>query len=107
MKSLKLIPLLLTSSFLFACASNVVDVRPGSEKVSVVEKSQVANCVDKGKVTVNVTTKVGLYTRDVGTVEGNLTQLAKNSAAAEGADTVVSGESKVFGERVFGIYQCR
>jgi hypothetical protein len=92
---------------LSACANNFVDVKKGSETVAVVDKSKVANCVDKGKVTVSVTTKVGLYTRSVETVEADLTQLAKNSALTERADTVVSGESVNFGERIFGIYQCR
>ena len=43
---------------------------------------------------------------DVETVEGNLTQLAKNSAVEEGANTIVRGASSSFGERQFELYQC-
>ncbi len=88
---------------LTAC-SKVVDIKPGSEKVSVADKNLVGQCVSKGKVTVSVTSKVGFYTRDVETVEGNLTQLAKNSAVEEGANTIVRGASSSFGERQFELY---
>ena len=58
-------------------------------------------------MTVSVTSKVGIYTRDVDTVEANLTQLAKNSAVSEGANTIVRGASINYGEREFELYQCR
>ena len=40
-------------------------------------------------------------------VEDNLYQLARNNAVDAGADTLVKGESKKFGERSFGMYKCR
>jgi len=107
MMSKKLILGVALPLLLAACSNNFVEVKKGSESVAVVDRAKVANCVDKGKVTVNVTTKVGLYTRTVETVEADLTQLAKNSALSERADSIVSGESANFGERVFSMYQCR
>lgn len=92
---------------LTSCTNKVVEVKPGSEKISVADKSLVGKCKSKGKVTVSVTSKVGIYTRDIDTVEGNLTQLAKNSAVSEGADTIVRGASTNYGEREFELYQCR
>ncbi len=99
--------LLLLIILLSACANKVVEIKQGSEKISVADKSLVGKCKSKGKVTVSVTSKVGIYTRDIDTVEGNLTQLAKNSAVSEGADTIVRGASTNYGEREFELYQCR
>lgn len=93
--------------FFSACSNKVVEIKPGSEKVLLVNKQDIANCVSKGKVTSTVTSKVGIYTRDVDTVEANLVQLAKNSAVAEGADTIVKGASKNYGEREFDLFKCR
>ena len=92
---------------LVACSNKVVDIKQGSDKVSVADKGLVTQCIAKGKVTVSVTSKVGIYTRDVDTVEANLTQLAKNSAVSEGADTIVKGASASYGEREFDLFKCR
>lgn len=100
---------LITASFLGlgACASKMVEVRPGSDRVPLADANQVAACESRGKVTVSVLTKVGFVTRSVEAVEANLLQLARNSAVDEGADTLVRKESARFGERTFDIYKCR
>lgn len=95
------------SVLLGACASKMVEVRPGSERVSLADAHQVASCESRGKVTVRVLTKVGFVSRSVEAVESNLLQLAKNSALDEGGDTLVRQESSKFGERTFDIYKCR
>lgn len=92
---------------LSACSNKVVEIKPGSENVSLVNQQDVSNCESKGKVTSTVTSKVGIYTRDVDTVEANLIQLAKNSAVSEGADTIVKGPSASYGEREFDLFKCR
>ncbi len=90
-----------------ACASKMVEVRPGSDRVSLAYAHQVTSCESRGKVTVSVLTKVGFVTRSVEAVEANLLQLARNSAVDEGGDTLVRKESARFGERTFDIYKCR
>jgi hypothetical protein len=96
-----------TSMGLGACASKMVEVRPGTDRVSLADAGQVAACESRGKVVVSVLTKVGFVTRSVESVEANLLQLARNSAVDEGADTLVRKESAKFGERTFDIYKCR
>lgn len=92
---------------LAGCASKIVEVRPGSDRVSLADANQVTACESRGKVTVSVLTKVGLVTRSVEAVEANLLQLARNSAVEEKADTLVRNESAKIGERTFDIYKCR
>lgn len=90
-----------------ACASHLIDVRSGSERVSLADASQVASCESKGKITGSVLTEIGLYTRSVEAVEANLLQLARNGALDNGGDTVVKKDTSKYGERTFEIYKCR
>ena len=92
---------------LTGCASSMIEVRNGSDRVSIAEANQVGSCLSKGKTTVSVLAKVGFIKRSQEDVEANLTQLAINDAVDAGADTVVKGESTAFGSRTFGIYKCR
>lgn len=89
------------------CASQFVDVRAGSEKVSVAEPSQVTSCESKGTVTSSVLAKLWLINRGAEGVEENLLQMAKNTALEERADTLVRGASSEFGKRTFSLYKCR
>jgi hypothetical protein len=98
---------MLLAVMLTACASKMVEVRPGSERVSLADPEQVVNCESKGNVTVSVLTKVGFVSRSVEAIEANLLQLAKNSAVNDGADTLVRRTSPKLGERTFDIYKCR
>jgi len=89
------------------CASSMIDVRKGSEKVSLVDVSQVDSCLSKGTTTASVLAEVGFITRSDEAVEANLLQLARNSAVDAGCDTVVKGNSTEYGKRTFAIYKCR
>ena len=99
-----MIPLILS---LGACASHLIDVRSGSERVSVADANQVTKCESKGNLTGSVLTEVGLFTRSVEAVEANLLQLALNGAVDKGGDTVVKKDTTRYGERTFDIYKCR
>jgi hypothetical protein len=90
-----------------ACASHLIDVRHGSERVSLADANQVANCEPKGNITGSVLTEIGLFTRSVEAVEANLLQLALNGAVDKGGDTVVKKDTSKYGERTFDIYKCR
>ncbi len=92
---------------LTGCASQLIDERLGSDRVSVADKNQVAHCESKGKTTVSVLSKVGFITRSTEAVESNLLQLGRNSAVDAHADTIVNGGTLVYGERTFDLYKCR
>ena len=94
-------------SILSGCSSTLIGVSKGSERVSLADASQVTACQSKGQTIVTVLAKVGFITRSVEDVEANLYQLARNNAVADGADTLVKGESKEFGKRTYDLYKCR
>ena len=87
------------------CASKMIGVHEGADRVSMADASQVGSCQSKGKTTVSVLAKVGFITRSVEDVEVNLTQMAINDAVDAGADTVVKGESPTFGSRAYTLYK--
>ena len=89
------------------CASSMIGVHEGAERVSLADSSQVGGCQSKGKTIVSVLPKIGFIKRNDEDVEANLYQMARNDAVDAGADTVVKGESKEFGKRTFEMYKCR
>ena len=89
------------------CASKMIEVRPGSDLVTVASATQVAGCQPKGKATVGVLSEVAFVTRSPEAVEANLLQLARNAAVDAGGDTVVKGSSMEYGKRSFEFYKCR
>jgi hypothetical protein len=95
------------SAGLGGCASKLIEVRPGSDLVTVADAKQVAGCQAKGKATVSVLSEVAFITRSPEAVEANLLQLARNAAIDGGGDTVVKGSSQEYGKRTFEIFKCR
>jgi hypothetical protein len=98
------VPLIVVLS---GCASDLIQVREGSDRVSLADASQVGGCESKGKITVSVLDKVGFISRSVEDVDANLLQLARNGAVDMGGDTVVKGDRPAVGKRTFAIYKCR
>jgi hypothetical protein len=94
-------------ALLSGCASDLVEVQKGSNRVALVEASQVENCQSKGEIVVSVLAEVGFISRSAEAVEANLLQLARNGAIDSGGDTVVKGISPEFGKRTFAIYKCQ
>lgn len=94
-------------SGLSGCASSLIGVHEGAERVSLAEASQITTCQPKGKTIVTVLSKIGIIERHEDDVEANLYQLARNNAVDAGADTLVKGESKEYGKRLFEMYKCR
>jgi hypothetical protein len=99
--------LIIMSTGLYGCASKLIDLRPGSEKVAVAEAKQIASCQSKGAATVSVLSSVGFISRSEEAVEENLLQLARNSAVDMGGDTIVKGPAPKYGQRNFDVYKCR
>ena len=105
--SLAIVAIVLLIAELEGCASSMIDVRKGSEQVSLVEANQVESCQPKGTTTVSVLSEVGFITRSAEAVEANLLQLARNSAIDAGGDAVMKGNSSEYGKRTFAIYKCK
>ena len=99
-----LVPLLAAMG---GCASSLIGHRPGADRVSMADASQVSGCQSKGAITVSVMSKIVFFQRSADDVEANLYQLARNDAVDYGADTVVKGDAPTFGERAFALYKCR
>lgn len=95
-----ILPLVAGSS---GCASRIIGVHEGADRVSLADASQVVGCQSKGGVTISIFAKG----RDEKEVEANMYQMARNDAVDAGADTVVKGDSTEFGRRNFGMYKCR
>jgi len=89
------------------CASSMIGVHEGADRVSLADANQVSGCQSKGKTIVSVLPKIGFLKRNVEDVEANLYQMARNDAVDAGADTIVKGESEEFGKRTFEMYKCR
>lgn len=106
-KHTKILIIAAFATLVAGCADQFIEKKSGSERVSLVEANQVAQCQSLGKVTSNVLAKVGFISRSVDGVEENLLQMAKNSAIEDGGDTLVKGESTEFGKRTFSVYKCK
>ncbi len=103
-KIFAVVPIASLIAGLNGCAYNIfIGLHEGAERVSLAEANQITGCQAKGGITVSVFAK-GRIEKDV---EANLFQMARNSAADAGADTVVKGESPEFGKRTFWFYKCR
>lgn len=89
------------------CTSMMIGERAGADRVSLADANQVGGCQSKGQTIVSVVAKVGFIKRLPEAVEADLYQLARNNAVDAGADTLVKGESKEFGQRTFDMYKCR
>ena len=103
----KLFLLALTLPLFSGCASDLIDVRPGSGNIQLAQPNQVEGCASEGKIDVSVLAKVGFINRSYDEVEANLLQLARNGAVDAGGDTVVKGPSSEYGRRTYFIYKCR
>jgi Domain of unknown function (DUF4156) len=94
-------------ALLSGCASSFLKPAEGSERVLLMNAAQATNCKSLGKISVNVVTKVGIYTRDADAVEANLLQLGQNNAIELGGDTLVKDTTPEFGRQVFAVYKCK
>jgi Domain of unknown function (DUF4156) len=97
----------ISTALLCGCANSFLKPTEGSERVLLLNTSQVANCKSLGKISVNVVTKVGIYTREANAVEANLLQLGQNNAIELGGDSLVKDVTPEFGKQVFAVYKCK
>ncbi|MGJ4748725.1 hypothetical protein ACQV5M_20355 [Leptospira sp. SA-E8] len=95
--------LAVSALLLAACASPVGS--PEAE-VRLATPEQVAGCRNLGTTVVSVPAAVGPVARLPEAVEENLLVEARRQARRMTGDTLVKGESFVFGQRGFGVYRC-
>ena len=93
---------------LLAGACSWVDVDEEAEAVGVVRTlDEVADCRKVGEIGSNTMSKVGFVARNDTKVAVELERLARNDAAAMGANTIVPlGPVTAEGSRRFGAYVC-
>jgi len=77
-----------------------------AEKVRVLEPTDIASCRLLGKTGVEVLATLAGIPRPPETVQEELTNLARNTAADMGGDTVVGRDEPVDGKQTFDIYKC-
>ena len=83
-----------------------VQVTPGGQAVRLVQsKNDVSGCKELGSTTSSVMSKFFIE-RNQDTVARELADLARNSAAEMGGDTIVPISPITEGKRTFGIYKC-
>ncbi len=92
---------------LTACSTNMVDVKPGSDKVVVARPDNVTFCKQIGTANVSVVAEVGIFSRSVDAINADLKQLGRNAAVDQGGDTIVGQETSRIGEKTWLIYRCR
>ncbi len=93
-------------ALLAGCASDLIDVRPGSQNIPLLASDQVTQCQFKGNTTVSVLAQVGFVSRSVEAINGDLLQLARNAALDAGGNTLVPGDRPELGKQTFGVYHC-
>lgn len=76
-------------------------------EVRVATAAEVAGCREAGSTQVSVLDKVAGVRRGYTTVSEELANLARNSAAQLGGDTVVPTSEIVDGAQSFAVYDCR
>ena len=83
-----------------------VKVEPAAEDVLVLGAERVSHCERLGQTRVSVADKLGFINRRDKDVRADLEDLARNTAAEMGGDTVsLQGEIKE-GAATYGIYDC-
>ena len=87
----------ISTTLLCGCANSFLKPSEGSERVLLLNANQVVNCKSLGKISVNVVTKVGIYTL----------QLGQNNAIELGGDSLVKDVTPEFGKQVFAVYKCK
>ena len=91
---------------LLASACTWVKLTPEGKGVDVRVATSVADCKPIGTLSTSVMDNVSVYKRNEGKVETELVTMARNDAAAEGANVIVPIDRPVEGSQKFKMYNC-
>lgn len=92
-----------------ACALNAcafVQLTPAGKKVRVLSEGEVAACQRLGETSASVIAKAGPFQRIPERVQQELDDVASNSAAEMGGDTVVRIGQMQDGRQSYRVYRC-
>jgi hypothetical protein len=85
-----------------------VALEDSGKRVRVVNTtSEVEGCENKGEITTSVRDKIAFVARDSAKVNDELEALARNQAAALGADTVKAAGEMDHGSKRFDAFRCK
>ncbi len=85
-----------------------VALEDSGKRVRVVTTaSEVEGCENKGEITASVRDKIAFVARDTAKVNDELEALARNQAAALGADTVKAAGEMDHGSKRFDAFRCK
>ncbi len=82
------------------------EVEPEAEQVEVLEAARVSHCERLGETQVSVAHKIGFIPRGDKAIQNDLDNLARNSGAGMGGDTVTPMGQPQNGNQTFGVYDC-
>ncbi len=82
------------------------EVEPQAERIEVLEAARVTHCERLGDTKVSVAHKVGFIARGDEAIQNDLNNLARNSAAEMGADTITPVGDPREGKQTFRVYDC-
>jgi len=97
---------LILTAALGASGCTFVGASMEAEKVRVLEPTDIASCRRLGKTDVEVLDSLAGIPRPPEAVQKELTNLARNTAAEMGGDTVVGRDQPADGKQTFDIYKC-
>lgn len=96
--------LVLAGLALGGCSFTEVD--PAAQRIEVLEAARVSHCERLGDTQVSVAHKVGFIARGDEAIQNDLNNLARNSAADMGGDTVTPIDEPRNGKQTFEVYDC-
>jgi len=83
-----------------------VSVDPGAEDVLVLAAERTQQCERLGQTRVSVAAKIGFIKRGTPSIREDLRNLARNSAAEMGGDTITAESEITEGKQTYGIFDC-
>jgi hypothetical protein len=97
---------LLTIGSLFVTGCATIKLSENGEKVRVLAPAEVSTCKKLGKSNASVTAKALGISRPIETLTKELANIARNSAANMGGDTIVPLTVIEEGNQSFVVYKC-
>ncbi|BBN59749.1 DUF4156 domain-containing protein [Hydrogenovibrio marinus] len=88
-------------------ACSFVQTTKEGAQVTLVKEFNVKDCKKLGSTTTSVADKIGIIKRDPETMQKELADLARNTAAKMGGDSIVATSPLKDGTMTFDIYKCK
>lgn len=106
MKSMKRNTIPAAAAALGLVGCSFVSVDPGARDVLVLGPERTQQCERLGQTRVSVAAKIGFIKRGTPAIREDLENLARNSAAEMGGDTITAESEITEGKQTYGIFNC-